>query len=555
METEVLVRRCKNGDREALAWLYRTYSGRLLSACRRIVGDDNVAEDILHDGFIIIFSSINMLRDASGLEAWMHRIVTNLALRYVNNRKDFTTVDGIDIAEPDAGSNVADVPFDELMAMVNRLPEGYRTVFRLSVLDGLPHNEIAAILGIEPRSSSSQLARAKHALRRMVAEYRARIGALAVLLFVAVAVTMLYYNSDVTTPLSVHDAGSGIAENRPNNAVAQSAAGTTAAVNTAEKGHTRANTHIISGLKDRLSVLAETLPRMDIPPVPCPGGVFVDSTSIAALPLPVSAAAHVADVQASERPVNDRDGWSFGVNSIAEQASNGMAARVLSLITHSLGSATRVDVESWEELTNYLTTYDVGDGLNSTERKALLEIAIKNKGRIITHKSFDRPLQLGLDFSKRLTDKLSLNFGLRLTRHTTNLNTGNTDTTSIAERQRTFFVGIPAALTYNVARHGRWSIYGTAGMAADIPFHGTSDTRFNLDNAVIYNRSGHLALPRWQWSVNIGAGVSYDITPYLQLYLSPKLTWYIPNGSSTETQWNDRPWQLSLPFGLRVVLR
>ena len=82
MDVKRLVEGCKRGDREAQAALYGAYSGRMLDALRRVVGHDDAAEDLLHDGFIIVFSSIGTLRDACRLESWMRRIMTNLALRY-----------------------------------------------------------------------------------------------------------------------------------------------------------------------------------------------------------------------------------------------------------------------------------------------------------------------------------------------------------------------------------------------------------------------------------------------------------------------------------------
>ena len=82
---------CKNGDKEALGELYTTYANRLLGICRHYVKDDNVAEDILHDAFIIIFMSIRDLKDESKLEGWMVTIVRNLSLKYskVQKKKPF----------------------------------------------------------------------------------------------------------------------------------------------------------------------------------------------------------------------------------------------------------------------------------------------------------------------------------------------------------------------------------------------------------------------------------------------------------------------------------
>lgn len=189
METEELVRRCKDGDRGALALLYQTYSGRLFRLCADIVKDKDAARDLLHDGFIIIFSSIGSLRSPARLEAWMSRVMTNLAVKYLNDRKNRPvagTVADVPV-ETEEGQGGCDIPFDELMRMIDMLPEGYRNVFRLSVLEGLSHDEIARMLGIRPRTSSSQLLRARVSLQKMITAYRARL----VLLLAAVAVSVV----------------------------------------------------------------------------------------------------------------------------------------------------------------------------------------------------------------------------------------------------------------------------------------------------------------------------------------------------------------------------
>lgn len=185
METEELVRRCKDGDRGAWALLYQTYSGRLFRLCADIVKDKDAAQDLLHDGFIIIFSSIGSLRSPARLEAWMSRVMTNLAVKYLNDRKNRPVADVP--VETEEGQGGCDIPFDELMRMIDMLPEGYRNVFRLSVLEGLSHDEIARMLGIRPRTSSSQLLRARVSLQKMITAYRARL----VLLLAAVAVSVV----------------------------------------------------------------------------------------------------------------------------------------------------------------------------------------------------------------------------------------------------------------------------------------------------------------------------------------------------------------------------
>lgn len=172
-----------------MALLYQTYSGRLFRLCADIVKDKDAAQDLLHDGFIIIFSSIGSLRSPARLEAWMSRVMTNLAVKHLNDRKNRPVAGAVaDVpVETEEGQGGCDIPFDELMHMIDMLPEGYRNVFRLSVLEGLSHDEIARMLGIRPRTSSSQLLRARVSLQKMITAYRARL----VLLLAAVAVSVV----------------------------------------------------------------------------------------------------------------------------------------------------------------------------------------------------------------------------------------------------------------------------------------------------------------------------------------------------------------------------
>lgn len=549
-----MVEGCKRGDRGAQAALYGAYSGRMLDTLRRVVGYDDAAEDLLHDGFIIVFSSIGKLRDAGRLEPWMCRIMTNLAMRYKQTQGRALPIEAAaGIADDaDGGKPYGGLSLDDIMAMVDRLPDGYRKVFRLSVLDGLSHNEIAEILGIEPRSSSSQLLRARRKLMAMISERRARLGLLAVLLAAVLAVVTLRdggvrqfvdvpngeIHKDVAKQCKADKGGA--------RAALRQKAGTTAPFDKPE--------HVGMAFSGSPSHLQDPLPEM-------PNDVLLSalrvSTDTQRMPLPLLADSVVtadAGMLYEETHAAETTDWLFGMNAVAEQMSESLLPTVLSVVSNSVVSSTRVDIETWQQLADYLT-YDVGGDIDPLERDALLRIALLNDGRIYTRRSYDRPLQIGLNFGKRLTDRCNLDFGLRLTRHTTNMQTGASDTTNISERQRTLFVGVPFGATYSFVRKGRFSLYGTAGVALDIPFYGKAERKYNIENIVVYRRRDALHLPRWQWSVNAGVGVSYDLAPNLQLYFSPKLTWYVPNGSRTTVQWHDKPLQLSLPVGLRIVFK
>ena len=545
MDVTEMVGRCKRGDSGAMAALYMAYSGKMMNTLRRIVGTDAVAADLLHDGFIIVFTSIDSLRDASRLEPWMQRIMTNLALRYMQAGGKSVSLDhaGDVIDESGGEENPAEIPYDRIIQMVDTLPDGYRQVFRLSVLDGLSHNEIAGILGIAPRSSSSQLLRARRKLQSMIKAYRA--GLITVFVLVVSTVAIIMFNGR---------RGRHVAD------VPVAKTGETAISHRAdEKGAVEAkDTYLCkeeSAVKPHVdSVMAAQAQCLPLPAdtVLTAVNVPVDSVLVPFAATDDSVVIADADIRLVNVPVGGTEGWSFAMNTVAGQASESLLPRVFSLISHSIGSATRVDVETWEELTHYLT-YDVGDGIDPLERDALLRIALVNEGRIYTRRSYGKPLQLGLSFSKRLTDRWSMDFGLRMTCHTTSLQTGGSDTNNISERQRTVFLGVPVGATYSFMGSGRWTLYGTAGVGLDIPLYGTAERRYNIGNKLVYSRKVRLDLPRWQWSVNAGVGIGYNITPHLQLYFSPKLTWYVPNGSQTTTQWNDKPLQLSLPVGIRIV--
>lgn len=163
-----IVERCQQGDREAFGQLYTAMSDRLRKVCRRYVTDEDTVNDLLHDSFILIFSKINTLKDLSKPEAWMQKVTKNLTLNYLQHQKLNPEVSLDDLSDPLAVAAPATMPitYDEIMNLVDALPNSYQRVFRLSVLDGLSHQEIAALLNIEPHTSSAQLFRAKKLLRQ-----------------------------------------------------------------------------------------------------------------------------------------------------------------------------------------------------------------------------------------------------------------------------------------------------------------------------------------------------------------------------------------------------
>lgn len=141
---------CKNGDKEALGALYRAYAQKLLDICRHYVKEEEVAEDLLHDAFVVIFNSIGDLREETKIEGWMITIVRNLCLKYLQS------VEHNLVSLSELSTEIQDEPYEnktptidlaQLLSAIDALPKGNREVFRLSVLDGLSHQEIGDLLG------------------------------------------------------------------------------------------------------------------------------------------------------------------------------------------------------------------------------------------------------------------------------------------------------------------------------------------------------------------------------------------------------------------------
>ena len=160
-------------ERQVFTDIYETYSGKLYGVCLHYVHDHETAEDLLHDSFIVIFSSLDSLRDPSKLEPWMRSIVRNIAFKYLKDTQKTVVTDIESIPEPlfeETTAHFTEIPLDKLIEVVDTLPEQYGNVFKLSVLDGLSHKEISAVLGIAPHSSSSNLTRVKQMLRKVISK-------------------------------------------------------------------------------------------------------------------------------------------------------------------------------------------------------------------------------------------------------------------------------------------------------------------------------------------------------------------------------------------------
>lgn len=175
-DDRTLLKRIKAGDNAAMRELYRRYVRYLSAICSRYISDDEDVKDVLQDAFVKIFSSIGTFeyRGSGSLKAWMARITLNQALKFLNkNRLSGVPLDDEfhNLPDEDEEPDSKKVPSKALFQMIRDLPEGYRTVFNLYVVEGRSHKEIAGMLGISEATSASQLHRAKAALADKIRSY------------------------------------------------------------------------------------------------------------------------------------------------------------------------------------------------------------------------------------------------------------------------------------------------------------------------------------------------------------------------------------------------
>lgn len=177
IDEKELVGLVRKGDTAAMKMLYCTYAGRLAAVCSRYVSVDDDVKDIIHDVFIKAFTSIDRFeyRGKGSLGAWLSRITVNDALSFLRRNGRFSErIDDErmpDMADDEA-PDIDDIPTQVIHDMIRRLPEGYRTVFNLSVIENMGHADIARMLGISESTSASQLHRAKRQLAAWIKEYR-----------------------------------------------------------------------------------------------------------------------------------------------------------------------------------------------------------------------------------------------------------------------------------------------------------------------------------------------------------------------------------------------
>ena len=168
-----LIKGCIQKDQHCQRLLFEKHAGKMMSLCLRYANDEQEAQDILQDGFIKVFNYIYQFKSEGSFEGWLRKIFVNTALRHKSKQKlNFTDIDIIDNDRDFADDPfIAKISENEIHQLIRQLPDGYRTIFNLNIIEGYSHEDIAKLLHIQSSTSRSQLLKARKMLQSLILKH------------------------------------------------------------------------------------------------------------------------------------------------------------------------------------------------------------------------------------------------------------------------------------------------------------------------------------------------------------------------------------------------
>ena len=552
MEIEELVARCKDGDDAAIVTLYRLNIPRLKKICRRIVHNEQAAEDIVHDAFIIIITSLDSLKDSSRITAWMNRITINLSYEYMKsqNRQTLSLNDINDDTFPDTENTPIDLlSFETLIRMINNLPESYRNIFKLSVLEGLSHKEISALLHIKPHTSSSILFVAKSKLKKMIAEYQRLI-----LLLFTVVIPVWYL---LTYELSQSE------EMGKESVIKRKSETVPIKHESKESGISQSLTRQSNSLSKQSFLFRPTFANHPTTTDSINYTATIDTTrliedSILNITHP-SITPKENYTQQFHTPyttscTRKSDEWYLSVRyESGRKTANSLPTlpQTYAISPQDATSDATLPVESfkrWEHYADYIAQLSTTS--NDAKVPFLLAIARHNHGEIRQYKHFDIPLTFEIMVDKALDRHWNAGAGIGYTKTKTDVLTGENGYFT-KEQQQIRYIGIPVKGIYHIDFGRHWSVYLSGGVKLYIPIYAHNEIRYVVDWNLAYKELMHISAPL-QWSVSTGLGLQYNFTPTIGIFIEPNLNYNFCNGSGIYTPFNVQRTNLTIPFGIRI---
>ncbi|SCY24404.1 RNA polymerase sigma-70 factor, ECF subfamily [Nonlabens sp. Hel1_33_55] len=169
-----LIEKAAQGDRKAQRRLYDKHAGKMLSVCRQYISPIESAEEIMLNGFFKVFTKLETFNHEGSFEGWVRRIMIRECLNTLRKKDPFKWSSEIDEErfEDEQEEEGDDLPLDQIQQCIDRLPDGYKSVFVMFAIDGLKHKEIALMLDISENTSKSQFRKARLMLQEEINEIK-----------------------------------------------------------------------------------------------------------------------------------------------------------------------------------------------------------------------------------------------------------------------------------------------------------------------------------------------------------------------------------------------
>ena len=438
------------------------------------------------------------------------------------------------------------------MSAIDSLPEGYKKIFNMSVLDGLSHQEISELLDIAPHSSSSQLSRAKAMLRNILSP-----RAILIIVLALIVIPVYRYFTAKKKIVSENDVNI-VRTRKPNEDITPIQKMPNVSVSRAQNAVLCSNYRSVQPGKNIVKTVGDSIKAGQNLIVEISDS-FQDNQHVLAdnkrdsiitkdtvyTPIP-NEERWIAD----DTKTHKKSKWQL---LAAGSLGTTLAQNVYKIITSSGDDITseqpsKKSFTTWEEYSEYLHRLTPTDP--TAENIAMMDIADNNNGKIEEAEHHDKPIILGLAVNKSIGKHWSLETGLQYSylKSYFTLGTGNY---RVDKEQKLHYIGIPVKLSYQFMAYKKLSAYGSAGASIHIPLSGKTYADY-----VVGGKSGYTTdwktTPSIQWTVNTNIGIQYQFAPKLTLFVEPTLNWYIPSGSEVKNTWTERPFTLTVPFGIRL---
>lgn len=535
--------------------------------CINILKEDkDVVDDLVQDAFILALVSLKELKNPNRFGQWLTSITSNLALKYKEKGNTFRYISLSDIDESvidccdDYRNTVSSIQYEDIMAEIDKLPVGYKKVFKLSVLDGLSHQEIAKLLDIAPHSSSSQLARAKALLRN-------KLNKRTILIMVLAVIIIPVYKQLITKKQLISENDSNITRRRKiKGQVSTASKNDVDSTNCTPKQNPCTHYHKIltiktmAAMRDDTTEIKHNIIANITDTLHDEKQFAVNRTDSILVKDSIIAPNLYKESWITENlEVHKRKKWqllaagSLGTTLVQSVCKFIKSNDITSGLPSDPDQPTGPTIPSekyfttWEDYAKELNRISQADP--TTENVAMADIAVHNSGEIVEGEHHDKPITLSIAVNKNIGKRWSLETGLQYSYLKSYFILG-TGSYRVDKEQKLHYLGVPFKLSYQLMKFKRLSTYGSVGTSILIPIYGKTDADYIVGDKSAYTTDWKLTFPI-QWSVNTNIGIQYQFAPNLNLFIEPTMNWYIPNGSCIKNAWTERPFTFTVPFGIR----